>query len=44
MLIRHILILADYGLWFKEYEVVDSTKDNLKVKNKETGKMYDLRY
>lgn len=44
MRMRHILILSDYGLYFKEYEVVDSTKDNLKVKNKETGKIYDLRY
>lgn len=44
MRIRHILILAEYGLCFKEYEVIDSTKDNLKVKNKETGKMYNLRY
>nr|WP_278679976.1 hypothetical protein [Clostridium paraputrificum] len=44
MRIRHIAILYDYGLDFKNYEVIDSTKDNLKIKNKETGKIYDLRY
>lgn len=44
MRIMHIVILSDYGLDFRNYLVVDETKDNLKVKSKKTGKIYDLRY
>lgn len=44
MRIRHIAILSDYGMDFKKYLVVDETKDNIKVMNRQTGRIYDLRY
>ncbi|MFQ8922584.1 MAG: DUF6906 family protein [Clostridium paraputrificum] len=44
MRIRHIAILSEYGFDFRNYSIIDETKDNLKVKHKKTGKIYDLRY